>query len=304
MISISDFDFVTHASYREIKERIQKPRTEFAKAHIDSNIKIIRSNPFTQKTIDFLLNEGWACMQSFMSGCSDEKKQIKLNEELTTQGDIYDYYERDIHLIHELHHAWYGRFKINGWLECLSDKMAASNEFESRLINEYLSRINRSNPLILRAAVEGFGLKPQIYDLASKKAFEYNPKIKQSRLAQRNPELLNTILMDGPDNHFYKQKLERLLKESPNEFWKQLEDSSEILVQRRKSFLLENKIISKSPFGNYAFVSLDESGKETKIGPCIWVYEDFYLANKQEAIKYQKYIGEKDFKLVRIQEVK
>ncbi len=200
---------IFQASLEEIKKEIERKYREEANVHffISQTFEILRDNPFDEKTVSFLLKEGWKLEDSghFESNCSYENKIINIQGELVRQGHICDFYERDLALMHELNHAWYGRFKVIPYgfgQRCLDDATWAVHAFENRLINEYVSRVNRTNPQILKAAVEGFGLEPQKYDLASYAAFDNNRRAKISPLAKKNRDLLNEVLTKGCDAHY------------------------------------------------------------------------------------------------------
>jgi hypothetical protein len=197
------FGFEINSSYEEIKNRIEKQRDNKTSLSyfIDETFRVIERHPFNEDAIEFLLKEGWACKFDIINCCRKDIKTIKLDKDFILQGETYDFYDRDITLIHELHHAWYNQFEAL-FQPCLTDKLGTIHEDENRLINEILSRENRAKPWILKKAVESFSLEPQIYDLASKIAFEDNPKARISSLAKKNSDLLKIVLMDGHKSHY------------------------------------------------------------------------------------------------------
>jgi hypothetical protein len=300
------FNTIKYSSYETLKDIIKQrgENYESTQHFIDETLRIIEKNPFKENTVKLLLNDKWTCdFDSYINSCREDIKKIKLHKELTSQGRIYDFYERDLTLIHELNHAWYSRFRIYSDQRCLSDEACAFNEFENRLMNEIVSRKNRANPWILKEAVESFGLEPQIYDLASKMAFEDNPHAKISPLAKKERSLLEMNLMDGPDNHYYKIALENSLNKTPDKFWKELFQYEEIVWQRTIDFLIDKKIVDTSPIGNYALV---EEDKDIKIIPCLDARGEYYFRNKKDALNYVNYLKDKEgqnLKLVKIQEV-
>lgn len=195
-ISEAEFNWIENSSYMGLARKIIERKSTYMKYYVEETINIVKSNPFSFRTIDLLVNEGWKVEDgSWINSCNQEKKIMKLEKNLISKPLFY---ERDITFMHELNHAYYGRFKILG-RDCLDDSVNALHEFESRLINEFISRNNRSNSPILQSAIESFGLKPQIYDLASYLAFEKNSEAEKSKLAMEKPELLNTILKNSPN---------------------------------------------------------------------------------------------------------
>lgn len=299
-----EFNFVKHSSYEDIKNKIEEKKKSYENIQDLTNdtFKIIKENPFNENTVSLLLEDGWVCNPDYcINNCIPEEKIIKLDKELTSQGEIYDFYERDLVLMHELNHAWYSRFKVY-YQVCLGDSNAI-REFENRLINEFISRTNRANPWILKKAVEGFGLEPQIYDVTSRMAFKENPHAKISLLAKKDNSLLKKVFIDGPDNHYYKDKLEKSLNKTPNKFWGEFLKYKGFIWQRTRDFLIDRKIINTSALGNYA---LFDNNEEIKIIPCFEGEGEYYLKNKKDALNYVNYLNEvekRDLKLVKIQEV-
>jgi len=310
MVLVGSFNTIKYSPYEILKDILKQKGDNYEnKRHfIDETLRIIENKPFNEHTIKVLLDEKWICKTDgfVWSTCNQEKKLIDLDRELTSQGRIYDFYERDITLMHELNHAWYSRFRIYSGQKCLTDDASSFNEFENRIINEIISRKNRADPWILKSAVESFGLEPQIYDLPSKMAFEKNPNIKISPLAEKNKSLLKIIFMDGPDNHYYKIVLENSLKNTPNKFWEELFKYEDFTWERTLNFLIDKKIIDTSPTGNYALVKKNKEGNIIVV-PCLDVRGEYYIKNKRDALNYINYFKEKngpDLKLVKIQEVK
>jgi hypothetical protein len=197
-------DFEINSTYETIRNNIEQQRSDKTgrRYFIDETLMVIKKNPFNEYTIELLLKEGWTYKadNSVWSTCNQDKKIINLDKKIISEGKVYDFYDRDIILMHELNHAWYERFNVMSQ-SCLID-IGTIHEDENRLINELISRKNRANPWILKKAVEGFGLEPQIYDLASKMAFEHNPKAKISNIANKNKDLLKIVLMDGHKSHY------------------------------------------------------------------------------------------------------
>ncbi len=309
MVLVGSFNTIKYSPYETLKEILKQKGNEYGhkKHFIDETQEIIEKNPFKEGIVELLLKEGWTCNTDgyVWSTCDLKKKKISIDNKLISNGKIYDFYERDIHLIHELHHAWYSRFKLYTNQKCLTDDACSFNEFENRIMNEIISRENRAKPWILKKAVESFDLEPQIYDVASRMAFENNPEVEISLLAIKNPSLLKKILMDGPDNHYYKIALEDSLNNTPNEFWEKLFKYEDIIWERTLDFLMDKKIIGTSPVGNYALVEKNKEGNNIVV-PCLDIRGEYYIKNKKDAMNYANYFKEKkgqDLKLVKIQEV-
>lgn len=164
--------------------------------------KIVKENPFTEEVLDILLEEGWSVVIEDIkrNQCHYKSKLVKLRSKLIDHSESYDSYLRDIILMHELNHSWYHRFSYYGE-PCLHDAMVSRHDYEGMLINEYLSRVNRADYRILRKAVRGFGLKPQIYDASSKLAFGDDSDAEVSPVAVESRGQLQVIIMDGFDKH-------------------------------------------------------------------------------------------------------
>lgn len=301
-----EFEFVMYSTFEKIKEKIEEKCKgyEGTKEHIERTFKIINENPFTEITINSLLEGGWVCNPNYyINNCSVDKKNINLEKKISESGKVYDFYERDIVLMHELNHAAYDDFKV-GFQSCLSDRFLAFKEFENRLINEYFSRRNRSNPEILRKAVLGFGLEPQIYDSASYEAFKDFGRVEISPLAKKDKSLLKKTFVDGPDEHYYKDVLRQSLSETPNEFWKEFFKWEEFFWQRTRDFLMDEKVFDNSPVGNYALVFEDNGVK--KVGPILDVEGEYYFRDKKHVLNYIQYfkkVKNQDLEIVKIQKV-
>ena len=309
----TDFDWIVHSDYKELEEKITKDKLTNSglalkpidKEFVEKTLKIINSNPFGDNTIELLLEEGWRVDTNyFINSCNPDKKKANIDGKISKEGEIYDYYRRDLILMHELNHAWFSRFELYNQ-GCLNDSASSHHEFDNRLVNELYSRTIRNKPEVLKAAVEGFGLKPQIYDASSKEAFKDNPKAKLSLLARKNPELLERKFIDGFDKHYYKIKLLKKLKQNPNEFWEKFTKRlSDVDFNRTKNFLLEENLVSISPFGNYAVVEKKED--EFKLNPCIDIWDGYYIVGKKDALNYEVYLkqkGEKGFSLVKVSKI-
>ena len=141
--------------------------------------------PFTRESIDKIISEG-ICVRAidmFLNGAlvTDEGKKI-----IAIRQDL-EGYERDKTLFHELIHACYGDYTFDNSLhddtiyiassimEYLLKDKALSQEniyfIENALITEWYARQLRTQPTLLRYAIQSFGLEEYIYDRASAQAF-------------------------------------------------------------------------------------------------------------------------------------
>ena len=123
--------------------------------------KIIENPEITCKSISSLFKEGWRVeLLEYDKGlgglCYPENKEITLNKSFVK-------YQRDKVLFHELVHAHYPGELSDAGLEWNADTHNA--------IVDYLARIHRANPVLLKHAIETFGLEPYIYDRPSFLAF-------------------------------------------------------------------------------------------------------------------------------------
>ena len=141
---------INDSSYKEIKNKIKERKNSYAALgyFIDGTFRVIERHPFNEECIEILLKEGWNCNPDYyMNHCETYTKIINLDKKLISQGKIYDFYDRDIILMHELNHCWYYRFNVLSQ-KCLADNPVTIHEFENRLINEFISRKNRANPQV------------------------------------------------------------------------------------------------------------------------------------------------------------
>ena len=72
-------------------------------------------------------------------------------------------FERDVVLMHELVHVWYGRQ--------LDDAGTGILQQRNFLLVEWVARQWRADPMILRSVIDAFSLEAFIYDNASSEAF-------------------------------------------------------------------------------------------------------------------------------------
>ena len=124
---------------------------------------LLERKPFNQDSISKLVKDGWVVTDSgypTLSICDEKKKEIQLANEIS--GGV-----RDVHLFHELVHAWYGdELNDGGYFSFISYKAN-----KNRVIVDWLAFQLRADPEILRHTILSFGLTPQIYDRASFEAF-------------------------------------------------------------------------------------------------------------------------------------
>ena len=125
--------------------------------------EIIENPGITCESISNLFREGWrvGLLECREGLCVPSTKKITLNKSLIE-------YQRDEVLFHELVHAHY---------PVVLDDSLLSGPFSVQSIRngvtEYVARILRANPEILKHTIEVFGLEPQIYDGPSFIAFSY-----------------------------------------------------------------------------------------------------------------------------------
>ncbi len=125
----------------------------------------IKQSPLTPQSIDKLIAEKWKFKTVNIPDygiCSIEAKFIQL-------GTFNHGFVRDIYLLHELYHAWYGQQTNDGTFS------ESPYKHDNRLIGHWLARKWRTNPEILKSAVLSFGLPPRIYDASSYNAFSSEP---------------------------------------------------------------------------------------------------------------------------------
>ena len=147
---------------------------------------LIKEFPIDNGAINILVNMGWKVTPGYYrSLCVPSKREIFLEKDLEP-------YQRDLTLFHEITHAWYE--------DDASDSPLSHYAYENRVIAEYLSRILRKNPELLKHTVLSFYLKHYIYDLASYQAFHPYPSNLDIQLAfpfaEEYYKNLNRILMD------------------------------------------------------------------------------------------------------------
>lgn len=132
---------------------------------------VLKSNLLVPESISKLISCGWTfgyIVSSDPPGFANpETKKIKI------AGELKNPYLRDKILLHEIVHAIHHPQLSDGWMT--PEESARRNN----IIVEWVSRKARANPDLLRTAVLGFGLTPEVYDSASYDAFEYHPDKRQ-----------------------------------------------------------------------------------------------------------------------------
>lgn len=150
-----------HSPWRELDNYVSALRLKDQNGMIWQEIK---DNPISTTFIDGLRKERWKvrydCIED-LGSCDYENKIILLSS-------LFRFvfpFERDITLFHELAHTRHPTL-LNSVLH------SPVPDPQQEVIAEWLGRKARAEPELLRHAILSFGLKPEVYDQASYRAFK------------------------------------------------------------------------------------------------------------------------------------
>ncbi len=123
----------------------------------DSKIwEFLEKYPISRNDFKELVKRGWKVSKEleYDFGRLDRK-----NLKILIRKDLIPGYERDVTLFHEIGHIFY---------ENIDNSLSES---ENEIIVEWTARKARTNHILLRNAINCFGLEPAIYDLPSCRAY-------------------------------------------------------------------------------------------------------------------------------------
>ncbi len=125
---------------------------------------------FNADTMDYLINRGITIsFEKSLKGDGLLRSDFKDKFWIIIKEGLKSF-ERDCTLFHELIHACF--LSTNRFLP-----FGEKEYFELEAIVEFNARKLRANPELLRYTINSFRLTPEVYDLASYKAFPHHPQL-------------------------------------------------------------------------------------------------------------------------------
>ncbi len=153
----------SYATWFDLKNFVQQDRRYVGRLY-----KRFEQRPFTSESFEELKERG---IEIKFVSTKDYLGQVEIfpngSSIILMKEGIFGF-ERDVTIFHELMHVWYDPM-LDDSPNLKNEQRCLSNEART----EWLARRARAQPELLRIVIEGFDLKPEVYDKASCLAFEY-----------------------------------------------------------------------------------------------------------------------------------